>query len=175
MDDTDFKESGCAVRADEHGEIVKHEQADWIAVGVENVVVVDAVLTCASRITGSTSSTYLDALDFLKHSITAPTELRATCFGSSERRGAPAREQRGLLPLRQSCDKCLAASQPTVETDEVPSSEGTLQSYGWSRAHVDVGSAHRGPTLRAPVWFRDHEDALERERRAPRAGRVGGA
>jgi hypothetical protein len=44
-DNTDFKESGCSVRADEHGEIIKHEHSDWIAVGVQNVFVVDTVLT----------------------------------------------------------------------------------------------------------------------------------
>jgi hypothetical protein len=44
------------------------------------------------------------------------------------------------LPLRQGCNERVAASSPAVEPYEVPSSEGTLQSYGWSRAYVNVDS-----------------------------------
>ena len=43
--DTNFEEACCGIGADEHGEVVKFEDSDWVAVGVEHVVVVDPVFT----------------------------------------------------------------------------------------------------------------------------------
>lgn len=34
---TNFEESCCGIGADEHGEVVKFEDADWVAVGVEDI------------------------------------------------------------------------------------------------------------------------------------------
>ena len=43
--DAYFEESCCGIGADEHGEVVKFEDSDGVAVGMEHVVVVDPVFT----------------------------------------------------------------------------------------------------------------------------------
>lgn len=44
---TDFEQLSGAARSDEHDEIVECQDSGRLAIGVEYVVVVDAVLSCA--------------------------------------------------------------------------------------------------------------------------------
>lgn len=46
---TDLEEAGCAVRADEHGEVFEVEHSNWVAVRVKHVVVFDPVLPGARQ------------------------------------------------------------------------------------------------------------------------------
>jgi hypothetical protein len=56
----DLEELTSLTRTDEHDEVVEYQDSGGVAVGVEDVVVVDAVLTGAGDDPGSTTSTYLD-------------------------------------------------------------------------------------------------------------------
>jgi hypothetical protein len=53
---TNLQDECCVVWADQHDEVIELEYSDWVAVGVEHVVVVDPMFTALCRITGSTTS-----------------------------------------------------------------------------------------------------------------------
>lgn len=47
--DADLEESACEVGSDQHGEVVEYEHADRVVVGVDDVVVCDAVFASARK------------------------------------------------------------------------------------------------------------------------------
>jgi len=44
---TDFQEPRCSVGADQHRQVVEPKHSDWVLIRMENVLIDDAVLSCA--------------------------------------------------------------------------------------------------------------------------------
>ena len=45
--EADFQESRCSVGADQHGQVIEPQHPDRVLIRMENVLVDDAVLSCA--------------------------------------------------------------------------------------------------------------------------------